>query len=72
MGDSPKRVIVNADDLGRTPGINAGTFEAHRRGIVTSATMMVAYPAAAEAGAALDDHPDLGVGLHVQFTWNIL
>lgn len=63
-----RRLIVNADDLGRTAGINEGIFAAHRDGIVTSATLMVAYPAAAEAAAALGDHPGLGVGLHVQLT----
>jgi predicted glycoside hydrolase/deacetylase ChbG (UPF0249 family) len=61
-------LIVNADDLGRTSGINAGVFSAHRRGIVTSATLMVAYAAAAEAAAELAAHPDLGVGLHVALT----
>ena len=35
---TPKRLIVNADDLGRTDGLNRGVAEAHRRGIVTSAT----------------------------------
>jgi predicted glycoside hydrolase/deacetylase ChbG (UPF0249 family) len=61
-------LIVNADDLGRTRGINAGVFQAHRQGIVTSATLMVAYPAAAEAAAELTAYPDLGVGLHVAMT----
>jgi predicted glycoside hydrolase/deacetylase ChbG (UPF0249 family) len=61
-------LIVNADDLGRTEGINAGIFEAHRRGLVTSATLMVGYPAAEEAAAQLDDHPQLGIGLHVALT----
>ncbi len=61
-------LIVNADDLGRTPGINEGIFAAHRDGIVTSATLMVAYPAASAAAAALAGHPRLGVGLHVQLT----
>jgi len=63
-----RRLIVNADDLGRTDGINSGIFDAHEKGIVTSATLMVMYPAAAEAAAALADHPDLGVGLHVQLS----
>ena len=36
-----KKLIVNADDFGRSPGVNAGTLEAHERGIVTSATVMV-------------------------------
>ena len=61
-------LIVNADDLGRTAAINEGVFAAHRRGIVTSATLMVAYPAAVEAAARLAEHPDLGVGLHVALT----
>jgi chitin disaccharide deacetylase len=68
MKRTHRLLIVNADDLGRTPGINAGILAAHRDGIVSSATLMVAYPAAAEAAAALDRHPDLGVGLHVQLT----
>ncbi|HUO86079.1 MAG TPA: ChbG/HpnK family deacetylase, partial [Thermoanaerobaculia bacterium] len=63
-----RRLIVNADDLGRTAGINEGIFTAHRDGIVSSATLMVAYPAAVEAATALADHPRLGVGLHVQLT----
>jgi len=61
-------LIVNADDLGRTRGINTGIFEAHRRGIVSSATLMVAYAAAEEAAGALSVHPALGVGLHVALT----
>lgn len=65
---SARVLIVNADDLGRTPGINAGIFEAHTQGVVTSATLMVAYPAAESAAAELDAHPDLGIGLHVQLT----
>jgi len=36
-----KRLVVNADDFGRTPGVNAGVVEAHLHGIVTSATVMV-------------------------------
>ena len=39
-----KRLIVNADDYGRTPGINEGTLEAYVMGIVTSATVMVLSP----------------------------
>ena len=64
----PKRLIVNADDLGRTAGINRGIVEAHRRGIVTSATLMVNYPAAEEAPTIARDNPGLGIGLHVQLT----
>jgi predicted glycoside hydrolase/deacetylase ChbG (UPF0249 family) len=62
------RLIVNADDLGRTRGINAGIATAHRAGIVTSATLMVNYPAAAEVRALAAANPALGIGLHVQLT----
>ena len=65
---SGKRLIVNADDFGRTSGINRGIVTAHRQGIVTSATLMVAYAPAAEAAALAWEHPGLGVGLHVALT----
>ncbi|HEX4954950.1 MAG TPA: carbohydrate deacetylase [Thermoanaerobaculia bacterium] len=69
MADAGSKVlIVNADDLGRTPGINAGIFEAHERGIVTSATLMVGFPAAEAAARELPRLPRLGVGLHVALT----
>ena len=60
-----KRLIVNADDLGRTEGINEGIFDAHRRGVVTSATLMVNYPAARRVAVLSRDSPGLGIGLHV-------
>lgn len=65
---SIKRLIVNADDFGRTSGVNRGTIDAHVRGIVTSATLMVAYPAAAEAARLAAENPRLGVGLHLALT----
>ena len=58
-------LIVNADDFGRTGGINRGIARAHEEGIVTSASLMVRDPAAAEAAAYAGEHPQLGVGLHV-------
>jgi predicted glycoside hydrolase/deacetylase ChbG (UPF0249 family) len=68
MTDRDRWLVVNADDLGRSPGVNAGIFEAHRKGLVTSATMMVGFAAAADAARGLADHPELGVGLHVTLT----
>jgi chitin disaccharide deacetylase len=60
--------VVNADDLGRTAAINSGVFEAHRHGVVTSATLMVIYPAAPAAAREAATCPGLGVGLHVQLS----
>jgi predicted glycoside hydrolase/deacetylase ChbG (UPF0249 family) len=58
-------LIVNADDLGLSEGVNAGIAAAHERGIVTSASLMVRQAAAAAAAAYADAHPDLAVGLHI-------
>jgi predicted glycoside hydrolase/deacetylase ChbG (UPF0249 family) len=63
-----KRLIVNADDFGRTPGINRGVIEAHRLGVVTSSTMMVSFPGAKEAASLAHENPGLGVGLHLALT----
>lgn len=60
-----RNLIVNADDLGYTDGVNAGIFEAHSRGIVTSASMMVRRTAAADAARLAADHLGLAIGLHV-------
>lgn len=58
-------LIVNADDFGQSHGVNEGIIEAHQRGIVTSASLMVRWPAVEEAVAYAHNHPDLSVGLHV-------
>lgn len=58
-------LIVNADDFGQSPGVNRGAAEAYERGIVTSASLMVRWPAASEAAAYAREHPGLGLGLHV-------
>jgi chitin disaccharide deacetylase len=63
-----KYLIVNADDFGASSGINRGILEAHRQGILTSTSLMVNMPAAAEAIVLSHDAPDLGIGLHVNFT----
>jgi predicted glycoside hydrolase/deacetylase ChbG (UPF0249 family) len=63
-----KRLIVNADDFGRSAGINRGIVEAHRDGVVTSATLMVNHAAAADAAQLARDNPRLGVGLHFAVT----
>jgi predicted glycoside hydrolase/deacetylase ChbG (UPF0249 family) len=62
---NPKSLIVNADDFGQSPGINAGIIQCHERGIVTSASLMVRWPAAAAACEYARNHSRLSVGLHV-------
>jgi predicted glycoside hydrolase/deacetylase ChbG (UPF0249 family) len=58
-------LIVNADDLGLSRGVNRGIVRAHTGGILTSASLMVRQPAAAEAADLARAHPRLGIGLHV-------
>jgi predicted glycoside hydrolase/deacetylase ChbG (UPF0249 family) len=60
-----KSLIVNADDLGATSGINRGVVETHENGILTSASLMVDAPASVDAARLCARHPELGVGLHV-------
>lgn len=55
-------LIVNADDFGRSDAINEGVTAAHRSGIVTSASLMVRWPAAVPATAA---SAGLDLGLHL-------
>ena len=64
------QLIVNADDLGLTRGVNSAIFLAHRTGIVTSATLMANAPAFEDAVAALLPSPaytsrKLGIGCHI-------
>jgi predicted glycoside hydrolase/deacetylase ChbG (UPF0249 family) len=62
---SGRFLIVNADDLGLSEGVNAGIAAAHERGIVTSASLMVRRPAATDAVALAREHPSLAIGLHI-------
>ena len=61
----PRRLIVNADDFGRSASINRAVIRAYREGILTTASLMVNEPAAEEAVALAREHPTLGVGLHL-------
>jgi len=63
-----KFLIVNADDFGYGPGVNRGIVEAHDRGVVTSAGLMVNTPGTEEAVRLAALRPSLSLGLHVNFT----
>jgi predicted glycoside hydrolase/deacetylase ChbG (UPF0249 family) len=64
------RLIVNADDLGLTSGVNRAIAQAHRDGIVTSATLMANAPAFSEAVSLLQSMPQyvsqqISIGCHI-------
>jgi hopanoid biosynthesis associated protein HpnK len=63
-----KNLIVNADDLGWTEGVNRGILEAYRHGIVTSASLLANGPAFAGGVKAARSAPDLGVGVHLNLS----
>jgi chitin disaccharide deacetylase len=63
--DSTRFLIVNADDFGLSEGVNGGIIEAHERGIVTSASLMVLKPSAPSAAAYCREHLRLSLGLHL-------
>ena len=60
-----RRLIINADDFGLTAGVNRAIIEAHRRGVVSSATLMAGGGAFAEAAQFAQGLPKLSVGCHV-------
>src|SRR5271168_3188458 len=60
-----KRVILTADDFGLSEAVNEGIERAHRDGVLTSASLMVAGPAAADAVRRARALPGLRVGLHL-------
>jgi chitin disaccharide deacetylase len=63
-----KNLIVNADDLGWTKGVNRGIAEAHRNGIVTSASLLANGCAFDDGVEIARDLPRLGVGVHLNLS----
>jgi predicted glycoside hydrolase/deacetylase ChbG (UPF0249 family) len=60
-----RALIVNGDDFGLTPGVNAGILECHVRGILTSASLFANGRATDEAVLMARRTPTLGVGCHL-------
>ena len=60
-----KRLVITADDFGAAREVNDAVEAAHRGGVLTAASLMVAAPAAADAIARARRMPSLRVGLHL-------
>jgi hopanoid biosynthesis associated protein HpnK len=58
-------IVFSADDFGLSEGVNEGIERAHREGVLSQASLMVAGPAAADAVRRARALPGLKVGLHV-------
>lgn len=63
-----RNLIVNADDLGWTEGVNHGIAEAHRRGLVTSTSLLANGRAFAGALAVAQSNRELGIGVHLNLS----
>jgi predicted glycoside hydrolase/deacetylase ChbG (UPF0249 family) len=63
-----RNLIVNADDLGWTEGVNRGIAEARRNGIVTSASLLANGEAFASGVELARTTPGLGVGVHLNLS----
>lgn len=63
-----RNLIVNADDLGWTQGVNRGIAEAHRNGIVTSTSLLANGGAFEEGVRTARESPRLGVGVHLNLS----
>lgn len=60
-----KRVIITGDDFGHSRGVNKAVEEAHRRGVLGTASLMVGAAAAQDAVDRARELPSLHVGLHI-------
>ena len=63
-----KNLIVNADDLGWTHGVNRGILEAFHKGIVTSTSLLANGEAFAGGVELTRSAPNLGVGVHLNLS----
>jgi predicted glycoside hydrolase/deacetylase ChbG (UPF0249 family) len=63
-----RKLIVNADDFGRSPGVSKGIRQAHLKGIVTSTTVLINLPEIETLLAKVLSCHELGIGLHLVFT----
>ncbi len=60
-----KRVIINADDFGLIQGVNEGIIQAHKEGVLSSATLMANAPGFEHAVELARQNENLGVGVHL-------
>ena len=64
-----RRLIVNADDYGRTPSVSRGICDAHLNGLVTTTTVMINLPGALEdVRRGIECAPNLAFGVHLNLT----
>ena len=65
MSFHARRVVFSADDFGLSEAVNEGIERAHREGVLTQCSLMVAGGAADDAVRRARTMPNLRVGLHL-------
>jgi hopanoid biosynthesis associated protein HpnK len=63
--DKPIPLVINGDDFGYSEAVNHAIIQAHREGVLTSASLMVNERAADQAVELAKQNPNLAVGLHL-------
>lgn len=58
-------LIINGDDFGYSSAVNRAIVQAHREGVLTSASLMVNERAVDQAVSLARENPHLAVGLHL-------
>ena len=66
-----KQLIVNADDFGLHPLINAGIIKGHQEGFITSTSLMPSAPCWQEAVRLAKENPRLGIGVHLTLVGSV-
>jgi hypothetical protein len=61
-------LLINADDLGYSPGVNDAIFDLMGKGLVTSASLLANAPDVEAACAHISDFPDCSFGVHLNVT----
>lgn len=63
-----KRLVINADDFGLCEGVNRGIMQAYKKGVLTSASIMVNTPASEQAAGLARKTAGFGIGVHLNLT----
>ena len=66
-----KKLIVNADDFGLHPLINAGIIKGFQEGFITSTSLMTSAPYWQEAIELAQQNPALGIGVHLTLVGSV-
>ena len=62
------KLIINSDDFGYSRAVNYAVIDAHQEGILTSASLLTNTSSFDHAIQLAKDHPNLGVGIHLNIT----